>query len=137
VTALKEEEWLLCMISFFYFEVITFVVISFLIGLFLEVLSFAIRVVVGSIISMMTVVLAFIWIASVASVVVGFLGQQCQWFKPRLQWQEDEPSSSLMAVSSTWAYQGHRPLCRQSGTAWLRLWAKEGPWKPFYLFLQA
>jgi hypothetical protein len=55
------------------FEVIAFAVIYLLVGLFLEVLHFAMRVVVAPIILMATMMLAFIVIASVNFMVVAVL----------------------------------------------------------------
>ncbi len=55
------------------FEVIAFAVIFLFIGLFLFVHLFAIRMIMASIISMVTVVLTFVAIALVASMIVAVL----------------------------------------------------------------
>jgi hypothetical protein len=55
------------------FEVIKFANISLLVGLFLEVLFYAMRVAIVSIIFMMTIVLAFVVIKLVASMMVKVL----------------------------------------------------------------
>jgi hypothetical protein len=73
VSELKEEEWSLCMTSSFFFEMITFAIISILAGFFLEVFLVVTRVIVASIIVVATVVLAFITIALVASVLATVL----------------------------------------------------------------